>query len=81
MAKRRNPIDQFVAKVAFEALRGDKILQEVASKQQLHPQSSQTLKRHCMGGTDDVSSVGGKFTGQSEAEVSANGDRCRHACD
>jgi len=33
MAKRRNFTDQFKAKVALEALRGDKTVQEIAAKQ------------------------------------------------
>ncbi|SOH95496.1 Transposase [Monaibacterium marinum] len=37
MAKRRNFTDQFKAKVALEALRGDKTVQEIAAKHQLHP--------------------------------------------
>ena len=37
MAKRPNFKDQFKAKVALEALRGDKTAQEIASKHQLHP--------------------------------------------
>jgi len=37
MAKRRNFTDQFKAKVALEALRGDKTLQEIAAKHQLQP--------------------------------------------
>ncbi len=36
MAKRRNFTDQFKAKVALEALRGDKTVQEIAAKHQLH---------------------------------------------
>jgi transposase-like protein len=40
MAKRRNFTDQFKAKVALEALRGDKTVQEIAAKYQLHPNST-----------------------------------------
>lgn len=36
MAKRWNFTDQFRAKVALEALRGDKTEQEIAAKRQLH---------------------------------------------
>ena len=36
MAKRRNFTDQFKAKVALEALRGDKTVQEIAAKHQVH---------------------------------------------
>ena len=39
MAKRRNFTDQVKAKVALDALRGDKTLQEIAAKHQVHPRS------------------------------------------
>ena len=37
MAKSRNFKDQFKAKVALEALHGDKTVHEIAAKHQLHP--------------------------------------------
>jgi len=37
MTKRRNFSDKFKASVALEALRGDKTVQEIAAKRQLHP--------------------------------------------
>jgi len=37
MTKRRNFSDKFKATVALEALRGDKTVQEIAAKRQLHP--------------------------------------------
>ena len=37
MAKRRKFSDQFKAKVALEALRGDRTIQEIAAKHRLHP--------------------------------------------
>lgn len=42
MAKRRNFTDQFKAKVALEALRGDKTIQEIAAKYQVHPNQVST---------------------------------------
>ena len=45
MAKRRNFADQLNSKVAFEALRGDKTVQEIAAKHQLHPNQVNTWKR------------------------------------
>lgn len=44
MAKRRNFTDQFKAKVALEALRVDKTVQEIAAKHQLHPNQVSTWK-------------------------------------
>ncbi|WP_353346657.1 IS3 family transposase [Litorivita sp. NS0012-18] len=68
MAKRRNFTDQFKAKVALEALRGDKTVQEIAAKHQLHPNQVSTWKRQAIDGMADVFS-GGKQTGPTEAEV------------
>ena len=50
MAKRRNFTDQFKAKVALEALRGDKTVQEIAAKHQLHPNQVSTWKRQAIDG-------------------------------
>ena len=68
MAKRRNFTDQFKAKVALEALRGDKTVQEIAAKHQLHPIQVSTWKRQAIDGMADVFS-GGKQRGPKEAEV------------
>ena len=45
MAKRRNFPDQFKAKVALGALRGDKAVQQMAVKHQSHPNQVSTWKR------------------------------------
>ncbi|WP_108721622.1 transposase [Neptunicoccus sediminis] len=68
MAKRRNFTDQFKAKMALEALRGDKTVQEIAAKHQLHPNQVSTWKRQAIDGMADVFS-GGKQSGPTEAEV------------
>jgi len=60
--------DQFKAKVALEALRGDKAVQEIAAKHQLHPNQVSTWKRQAIEGMADVF-WGGKQTGPTEAEV------------
>lgn len=44
MAKHRNFTNRFMAKVASEALRGDKTVQEVAAKHQMHPNKVSTWK-------------------------------------
>ena len=48
MAKRRNFTDYFKAKIALEALRGDKTIQEIAAKHQLHPNQVSTWKRQAV---------------------------------
>lgn len=53
MAKRRNFSDKFKATVALEALHGDKTVQEIAAKRQLHPTQVSAWKRQaieCMAG-------------------------------
>ena len=37
MAKRRKFTAEFKAKVALEALRGDRTIQEIAARHQVHP--------------------------------------------
>src|SRR6056297_2115210 len=54
MAKRRNFTDQFKAKVALEALRGDRTIQEIAAKHQLHPNQVSQWKRQAMDGLNGV---------------------------
>jgi transposase-like protein len=44
MAKRWKFLDQFKAKVALEALRGDRTIQEIAVKHQVHPNQVQPVK-------------------------------------
>ena len=68
MAKRRNFPNPSQAKVALEALRGDKTLQEVAAKHQLHPNQVSTWKRQAIDGMADVISSG-KPSGPTGAEV------------
>lgn len=69
MTKRRRFTDQFKAKVALDALRGDRTIQEIAAKHQVHPNQVSTWKRQAMEGLADVFSRGGKPSGPSEAEL------------
>ena len=69
MAKRRNFTDQFKARVALEALRGDKTIQEIAARHQVHPNQVSAWKRQAVEGMADVFARGGKPEGPSEAEV------------
>ncbi|MCH2094077.1 MAG: IS3 family transposase, partial [Rhodobacteraceae bacterium] len=52
----------------MEALRGDKTVQEIASKHQLYPKQVSTWTRQAVDGMADVFS-GGKQSGPTEAEV------------
>ncbi len=58
MAKRRTFSDQFKAKVALEALHGEKTRQETAAKHQLYPNQAGTWKRQAIDGMADVFSGG-----------------------
>lgn len=69
MAKRRNFTDQSKAKIALEALRGDKSIQEIAAKRQVHPNQVSAGKRLAVDGMADVFAKGGKPTGPTETEV------------
>ena len=62
MTKRRNFSEQFKAAVALEALRGDKKLQEIASKRQLDPTQVSTWKRQAIEGMANV------FFGQGQKD-------------
>ena len=50
MTKRGRFSGELKAKVALEALRGDRTLQEIASKHQVHPNQVSTWKRQAMEG-------------------------------
>jgi hypothetical protein len=54
MTKRRNFSDKFKATVALEALRGDKTVQEIAAKRQLHPMKVSTWKWQAIEGLTAV---------------------------
>ena len=48
MMKRRRFSGDLKAKIALEALRGDRTLQEIASKHQVHPNQVSTWKRQAI---------------------------------
>ena len=69
MTKRRNFSDKFKATVALEALRGDKTVQEIASKRQLHPTQVSTWKRQAIEGMANVFSDKVKKAENKEGEI------------
>jgi len=69
MTKRRKFSDQFKAKVALEALRGDRTIQEIAAKHWLHPNQVSTWKKQAVAGLSGVFSGDGKTQGPSESEL------------
>ncbi len=58
MSRRRRFTSDFKAKVALEALRGDKTIQEIAVKHKVHPNQVSTWKRQAMDGLGAVFSNG-----------------------
>ena len=54
MAKRRKFTAALKAKVALEALRGDRTIQEIAAKHQLHPNQVSQWKWQAMDGLNGV---------------------------
>ena len=62
MTKRRRFNDDFKAKVALEALRGDRTIQEIASRHKVHPNQVSTWKRQAMDGLGAVFSNGSDKT-------------------
>ena len=61
MSKRRRFSGELKkAKIALEALRGDRTLQEIASKHQVHPNQVSTWKRQAIDGLREVFSNGGR---------------------
>jgi transposase len=58
MAKRRKFTPEFKAKVALEALRGDRTIQEIAARHKVHPNQVSTWKRQAMDGLGEVFSNG-----------------------
>ena len=58
MTKRRRFTADFKAKVALEALRGDKTIQEIAARHKVHPNQVSTWKRQAVDGLGEVFSNG-----------------------
>lgn len=70
MTKRRRFSAEYKAKVALEALRGDRTIQEIATRHQVHPNQVSTWKRQAMDGLGEVFSNGAERAGRDhEAEV------------
>ena len=65
--KRRNHSASFKAKVALDALRGDKTLAELAAKHDVHPNQIAEWKKQLMENSDAV--FGGKPGADSEAKI------------
>ena len=70
MTARRRFTADFKAKVALEALRGDKTIQEIAGRHKVHPNQVSTWKRQAMDGLGAAFSNGAdKVHADHEDEV------------
>ena len=70
MSTRRRFSGDFKAKVALEALRGDKTIQEIAARHKIHPNQVSTWKQRAVEGMKEVFTKGAeRARGDHEAEV------------
>ena len=70
MTTRRRFTAAFKARVALDALRGDKTIQEIAAKHKVHPSQVSTWKRQAVDGLGEVFSNGADRSRRDhEAEV------------
>ena len=70
MTTRRRFTGDFKARVALEALRGDKTVQEIAARHKVHPNQVNTWKRQAVDGLSEVFSNGADLERQDrETEV------------
>ena len=70
MTTRRRFTADFKARVALDALRGDKTVQEIAAKHKVHPNQVSSWKRQAIDGLGAVFSNGGDRAGRDhDAEV------------
>ncbi len=70
MTKRRRFTAEFKARVALDALRGDKTIQEIAARYKVHPNQVSGWKRQAVDGLDAIFSNGvDKVRVDHESEV------------
>ncbi len=70
MSTRRRFSGEFKAKVALEALRGDKTIQEIAVRHKVHPNQVSTWKQRAVEGMKEVFTKGTERTrGDHEGEI------------
>ncbi len=67
MTKRRRFTADFKAKVALEALRGDRTIQEIAARYKVHPNQVSTWKRQAMEGLGAIFSNSADKAGADHA--------------
>ena len=68
MSKRKQHSPEFKAKVALEALKGEAMVSELASRFGVHPTMIHQWKRSMLDGASGVFERGGKRTPEIDAE-------------
>jgi len=66
---RRNHSAAFKAKVALDAIKGDKTLSELASQYSLHPTQIQAWKKKLLEGSKDIFGTSDKVRKNTESEI------------
>ena len=69
--RRRRFTADFKKRVALEALRGDRTVQEIAARHEVHPNQVSTWKRQAIDGLDEI--VGGGRASRQSADRSGLG--------
>ena len=69
MAKRRGFTSDFKARLALEALRGDKTVQEIAARHQVHPNQVGAWKKQALEGLGSIFETGAGRGEDREGEV------------
>ena len=67
MTARRRFTGEFKAKVALEALRGDKTIQEIAARHKVHPNQVRAWKQRAVEGMKEVFTKGASAPASSAA--------------
>jgi transposase-like protein len=68
MTRRRRFTADFKARVALEALRGDKTIQEISARHKVHPNQVSMWKRQAMDGLGAVFSNGAERAGRDHED-------------
>ena len=68
MSKRKQPVPEFKAKVALEALKGAQTVAELASRFGMHPTMIPQWKRALLEGASGVFERGGRKAPETDAE-------------